>query len=155
MNFNASYTASQAEFIKSQLHPLVYIVIHPAGHYIRLNVLDMPDPDDASTWVFQILSTWPIRSVEDYDNEGERVRRLKEHVRRQGWAEPYRSAIEWIGDDTVVGRDWLKIWKPVRWENRGGRVTLCGDAAHAMTFRKSHFPTVPQCSYWFALKYCF
>ncbi|KAF2706175.1 FAD/NAD(P)-binding domain-containing protein [Pleomassaria siparia CBS 279.74] len=136
MNFNVSYTAEQALFIKKHLHPLVDIAIHPAGHYIRLNVLDMPDTQDASTWTFQILSTWPLKNVEDYDNEGNRLNRLKKHVERDGWAEPYKSAIAWIPEDTPVGRDLLKIWKPVKWDNHGGRVTLCGDAAHAMTFHR-------------------
>lgn len=36
MNFNASYTAEQAQFIKDRLHPLVDIAIHPAGHYSTL-----------------------------------------------------------------------------------------------------------------------
>lgn len=138
MNFNASYTAEQALFIKERLHPLVDIAIHPAGHYIRANVLDMPDQQDPSSWTFQILSTWPLKVVEDHDNEADRLQRLKAHVRRDGWAEPYKSAIEWIPQDTEVLRDQLKIWKTVPWDNQGGRVTLCGDAAHAMTFRTSH-----------------
>lgn len=137
MNFNASYTAEQARFIKDRLHPLVDIAIHPAGHYIRANILDMPDREDPTKWTFQILSTWPLKNVEDHDNEVGRLRRLKEHVRKAGWAEPYKSAIEWIPEDTEVLRDQLKIWKTVPWDNQGGRVTLCGDAAHAMTFRKS------------------
>jgi hypothetical protein len=136
MNFNASYTAEQARFIKDRLHPLVDIAIHPAGHYIRANVLDMPDQEDPTKWTFQILSTWPLKSVEDHDNEVDRLKRLKEHVKKAGWAEPYKSAIEWIPEDTEVLRDQLKIWKTVPWDNEGGRVTLCGDAAHAMTFRK-------------------
>ncbi|KAF3008593.1 hypothetical protein E8E13_007637 [Curvularia kusanoi] len=136
MNFNASYTASQALFIKNNLHPLVDIAIHPAGHYIRANVLDMPDAEDPSTWTFQILSTWPLKNVEDYDNEGDRLKRLKEHVKRDGWAEPYKSAIEWIPEGTPVLKDHLKIWKTREWDNRDGRVTLCGDAAHAMTFHR-------------------
>ncbi|KAF2801040.1 FAD/NAD(P)-binding domain-containing protein [Melanomma pulvis-pyrius CBS 109.77] len=136
MNFNASYTAEQALFIKERLHPLVDIAIHPAGHYIRTNVLDMPNPNDASTWTFQILSTWAFKSVEDYDNETDRLKRLKAHAKRDGWAEPYKSAIEWIPDDTLVLKDQLKIWKPVKWDNQGGRVTLCGDAAHSMTFHR-------------------
>ncbi|KAI4606446.1 hypothetical protein J4E80_010198 [Alternaria sp. BMP 0032] len=136
MNFNASYTASQALFIKEHLHPLVDIAIHPAGHYIRANVLDMPDEKDASTWTFQILSTWPLKYVEDHDNEDGRLERLKAHVKRDGWAEPYKSAIEWIPEDTPVLRDQLKIWKTVPWDNQDGRVTLCGDAAHAMTFHR-------------------
>lgn len=141
MNFNASYTAEQARFIKDQLHPLVDIAIHPAGHYIRANILDMPDKDDPTKWTFQILSTWPLKVVEDHDNEIDRLRRLKEHVRKAGWAEPYKSAIECIPEDTEVLRDQLKIWKTVPWDNRGGRVTLCGDAAHAMTFRMSSLPS--------------
>lgn len=136
MNLHASYTPEQALHIKQQLHPLVDIAIHPAGHYIRTNVLDMPDEKDPSTWTFQILSTWALTNVEDYDNEGNRVKRLKALVEKLGWAEPYRSVIEWIPEGTEVLRDQLKIWKPVRWDNHRGRVTLCGDAAHAMTFRE-------------------
>jgi hypothetical protein len=139
MNFNASYTAEQARFIKDRLHPLVDIAIHPARHYIRVNVLDMPDQEDATKWTFQILSTWPLKYVEDHDNEVDRLKRLKEHVKKARWAEPYKSAIEWIPEDTEVLRDQLKIWKTVPWDNQGGRVTLCGDAAHAMTFRKNLF----------------
>jgi 2-polyprenyl-6-methoxyphenol hydroxylase-like FAD-dependent oxidoreductase len=139
MNFNASYTAEQAQYIKSNLHPLVDIAIHPGGHYIRANILDMPDQEDPTKWTFQILSTWPLKAVEDHDNEVDRLKRLKEHVRKAEWAEPYKSAIEWIPEDTEVLRDQLKIWKTVPWDNQGGRVTLCGDAAHAMTFRKSSY----------------
>ena len=68
---------------------------------------------------------------------------MKEHVRRQGWAEPYKSAIEWVPEHTPVLKDQLKIWKTIPWGSRGGRVTLAGDAAHAMTFRmyrRSAFP---------------
>ncbi|ORX94217.1 hypothetical protein BCR34DRAFT_608346 [Clohesyomyces aquaticus] len=136
MNFNASYTAEQALYIKKNLHPLVDIAIHPAGHYIRTNVLDMPVKDDPSTWTFQILSTWAPKTVEDYDNETDRLQRLKALVKKNGWAEPYKSAIEWIPEDTFILRDQLKIWKPVKWDNYKGRVTLCGDAAHAMTFHR-------------------
>ncbi|OSS53927.1 hypothetical protein B5807_01314 [Epicoccum nigrum] len=136
MNFNASYTAEQAIFIKERLHPLVDIAIHPAGHYIRANVLDIPNVDDPTTWTFQILSTWPLKDVEDYDNEVDRLKRLKAHVKRDGWAEPYKSAIEWIPDDTPVLKDRLNIWKTQPWDNQEGRVTLCGDAAHAMTFHR-------------------
>ncbi|KAF2853219.1 FAD/NAD(P)-binding domain-containing protein [Plenodomus tracheiphilus IPT5] len=135
MNFNVTYTAEQALFIKNRIHPLIDIAYHPSGHYMRLNVLDMPDADEPSTWSFQILSTWPLKTVVDYDNEGDRVGRLKQHVKKERWAEPYNSAVEWVGDETEVVRDQLKIWKTVGWEGEG-KVTLCGDAAHAMTFHR-------------------
>jgi 2-polyprenyl-6-methoxyphenol hydroxylase-like FAD-dependent oxidoreductase len=97
----------------------------------------MPDANDPTTWTFLIMSTWPLKTVEDYDNDDDdgRLKRLKAHVKRDGWAEPYKSAIEWIPDDTPVLKDRLNIWKTQSWNNQGGRVTLCGDAAHAMTFR--------------------
>lgn len=139
INFNVSYPADQARWIKERLHPLVDIAIHPLGHYIRLNVLDMDKKEDASTWTFQILSTWAVKRVEDWDNEdknGSRLKRLKDHIRAQKWAEPYASAIEWIPEETRIGRDQLKIWKTVAWDNRNARVTLVGDAAHAMTFHR-------------------
>lgn len=145
MNFNASYNKEQALFIKERLHPLVDIAIHPAGHYIRANVLDMPNVDDPTSWTFQILSTWPLKNAEDYDNETDRLKRLKAHVARDGWAEPYKSAIEWIPEDTPVLKDRLNIWKTQSWNNQDGRVTLCGDAAHAMTFRKSHHSNKGRC----------
>lgn len=147
MNFNTSYTSEQALYIREHLHPLVDIAIHPAGHYIRTNILDIPDENDPSTWTFQFLSTWPLKNVADYDNESDRVKRLKAHVERDGWAEPYKSAIEWIPDDTRIRKDELKIWKTVKWDNQGGRVTLCGDAAHAMTFRKPRNSLYPMKSY--------
>ncbi|OCK81540.1 FAD/NAD(P)-binding domain-containing protein [Lepidopterella palustris CBS 459.81] len=136
MNFVASYTAEQALFIKAGIHPLVDIAIHPSGHYIRLNVLDMPDLDKPESWTFQILSTWPIKNVEDYDNDADRLKRLKAHVERDGWAEPYKTAIECIPEDTEILKDQLKIWKPSPWDNHGGRATLAGDAAHTMTFHR-------------------
>jgi 2-polyprenyl-6-methoxyphenol hydroxylase-like FAD-dependent oxidoreductase len=49
MNFNASYPAEIATWIKERLLPLVDITIHPCGHYIRTNVLDIPDEKELST----------------------------------------------------------------------------------------------------------
>ncbi|KAJ5957275.1 FAD/NAD(P)-binding domain-containing protein [Penicillium viridicatum] len=135
MNFNVSYTDEQAKYIKGKIHPLIDVALHPAGRYLRTNVLDVPDNNDGSTWTYQILTTWPIRNIEDYENpESTRLQRLKEHIRKEDWAEPYKSAIEWIPDDTHIPRDFLKTWSPVKWNNHDGRITIGGDAAHAMTF---------------------
>ena len=59
------------------------------------------------------------------------------------WAEPRRSAMKWLSGETVVPKDRMAIWKPVRWEKMKGRVTLAGDAAHAMTFRTAFCSIVP------------
>jgi len=56
--------------------------------------------------------------------------------------EPFRSAVAWIPDDTVVTYDTMAYWVSIPWDNHDGRVTLAGDAAHPMTPRKILlFPT--------------
>jgi 2-polyprenyl-6-methoxyphenol hydroxylase-like FAD-dependent oxidoreductase len=56
------------------------------------------------------------------------------------FCDPYRSAYEWLPEDQTVWWAPLTHWDPSetahRWNNRGGRVTLAGDAAHPMTFRE-------------------
>lgn len=48
------------------------------------------------------------------------------------FCEPYRSAAEWIPPDSRCNVDQLKYWAPKPWPNSHGRVTLAGDAAHAV-----------------------
>lgn len=53
--------------------------------------------------------------------------------RAKEWCEPWRSALSWLGEGTVVNADRISLWKGITcWGNHGGRVTLAGDAAHAM-----------------------
>ena len=51
------------------------------------------------------------------------------------WAEPFHDLVERIPEDTEVKAITLEDWVPKRggWDNLGGRVTMVGDAAHAMT----------------------
>lgn len=65
----------------------------------------------------------------------------KRRAAEEGWAEPLRSAYDWVGDDVkTVYYGQLSNWDPSlpehKWDNRGGLVTLAGDAAHPMTYRK-------------------
>lgn len=46
--------------------------------------------------------------------------------------EPFRSAAEWIPEGSLCNVDQLKYWAPEPWDDRGGRVTLAGDAAHSI-----------------------
>ncbi len=45
----------------------------------------------------------------------------------------WKSSIKWIPDDTKVSKNSLGYWAPKPWDNRDGRTTLIGDAAHPMT----------------------
>ncbi len=54
----------------------------------------------------------------------------------KGWAEPFREMVQAMPEDgTEVKALTLEDWVPRRgvWGNEGGRATLVGDAAHAMT----------------------
>ena len=57
------------------------------------------------------------------------------------WAEPFREMIQALPDDADVKTLKLEDWVPKQgmWDNKGGKATLVGDAAHAMTMCK--FPS--------------
>ena len=67
-------------------------------------------------------------------DDAARLKQVKEKAKVL--PEPFRSANLWIPDDTHITYDQLAYWIPIPWDNRDGRATLCGDAAHPMTPRK-------------------
>jgi 2-polyprenyl-6-methoxyphenol hydroxylase-like FAD-dependent oxidoreductase len=136
-NFNVQYTAEQALFIRSGMCPFTDYGIHPKGLFFLMAVQNVPDPSDPSTWYFQLLTSWrtSLRDLSDEENDSEgRLKVLKELT--ADLAEPRRSAIAWVPEGTHVPRDRLAYWSPVPWDHHGGRVTLAGDAAHAMTYHR-------------------
>ena len=125
------------------MHPIVDVGIHPKSMYIGIFVLDKPDLDKPETWIFYILATWPRRD-EDYTGDQNMVDELKK--RMDGWGDPFKSAVEWIQEGVKAKALPFKIWAPTSsWDNRGGRVTLSGDAAHSMTFRKFFKQATARC----------
>jgi len=63
------------------------------------------------------------------------LKALKEKA--QTFCEPFKSANLWIPEGTKLFANFLGYWLPIPWDNRNGRITLVGNAAHPMTFRKS------------------
>lgn len=54
--------------------------------------------------------------------------------RSEEWAEPWKSVGRAIDPSTKIPLDQGTYWeKMAKWDNRAGRMTLCGDAAHPMT----------------------
>lgn len=50
----------------------------------------------------------------------------------KNFCEPYRSAAEWIPQGSQCDINQLKYWVPEPWNSTDGRITLAGDAAHAV-----------------------
>lgn len=127
------------------MHPIVDVAPHPKSMYVGIFVLDKPDLQKPETWVFYILATWP-KQDSDYIEGKNMVDELRN--RMDDWADPYKSAVEWIPEGTQAKAVQLRIWGPPEtgWDNRNGRVTLSGDAAHSMTFRKYHHLNTPHVS---------
>lgn len=135
MNFPFTLPADRAVWLDKEMNPNVDAATHPKGMYIGLFLLDKPEMEKPETWIFYVLTTWDLKDKDDFDNpDHNRLQRLKDRI--EGWADPYKSVIEWLPDDTPVGKDQLRIWHPKPWDNRKGRVTLAGDAGHSMTFHR-------------------
>jgi 2-polyprenyl-6-methoxyphenol hydroxylase-like FAD-dependent oxidoreductase len=135
LNFPFRYTREQALKMDKMMHPIVDVAPHPKSMYLGIFLLDKPDLQKPETWVFYILATWG-KQDSDYAEGRNMVDELRQ--RMDDWADPYKSAVEWIPEDTRAKAVPLKIWGPPEtgWDNRDGRITLSGDAAHSMTFRK-------------------
>ncbi|KIW03413.1 uncharacterized protein PV09_05188 [Verruconis gallopava] len=139
MNFPFSVKTDQARWLESVMNPNVDVATHPKSMYIGLFLLDKPDLERPETWIFYLLVTWPTEEGDTDDDitakgSKRRLQRLKGKM--DGWADPYKSAVEWLPDDVTIKPDQLRIWHPKSWNSHGGRVTLSGDAAHSMTFHR-------------------
>ncbi|KAK6384783.1 hypothetical protein LTS17_002346 [Exophiala oligosperma] len=136
LNFPFKFTAERALKMDKMMHPIVDVGVHPKSMYIGIFLLDKPDLDRPETWIFYILATWPKQqtSEDEYKDQN-----MADELRKRadGWADPFKSAVEWMPDDVKAKAVQLKIWSPISdWDNRDGRVTLAGDAAHSMTFHR-------------------
>ncbi|KAG0125920.1 hypothetical protein HOY82DRAFT_587403 [Tuber indicum] len=129
-------TASQVAPLRA-LDPLLLQGLHPETEdFFWFSILDTPatNADGGDYYTTQILMSWhlndPVRDEVSPDNTG-RLENMKRRASR--FAEPFRSFILGIPSDTEAVEIKLRDWPCLGWDNLGGRVTLVGDAAHAMT----------------------
>ncbi len=54
--------------------------------------------------------------------------------------EPFRSVFLSLPEEATIYCNRLAQWPTVAWNNHNGSITLAGDAAHPMTYRKFLFP---------------
>lgn len=120
-------TAEQASFVRA-IHP-VWCLAHGKGFLFLMCIQEVPDPKRSETWRFQLIVGWP-----GVPNKHATKAEIHKEVKARGalLAEPFKSAILWIPDDVDIAYQDISIWAPERWDTRGGRVTLAGDAAHSI-----------------------
>jgi 2-polyprenyl-6-methoxyphenol hydroxylase-like FAD-dependent oxidoreductase len=90
------------------------------------------DPEDKSSWTTFWVKVSPgsLASLPVASQGQEALDYLKETTR--GLAEHFQSQIDWTPDGSTCYIDEMKYWVSEPFDNRGGRVTLAGDAAHPM-----------------------
>lgn len=128
MNFSFSLPAEMAQWLDESLGPTVEVAAHPRNMYMGISLLDKPDTTKPETWLFYILAAWELDDSTDGENSGSRISKLRS--RMYDWADPFKTVVERLPDDTLIRQDQLRIWHTKPWNNHQGRVTLVGDAAH-------------------------
>ncbi|KAL8720319.1 MAG: hypothetical protein Q9225_002806 [Loekoesia sp. 1 TL-2023] len=132
----------KALFLRSDPHhPLFQCAPNPAGTFAWLGLHDAPDPSNPETWVFfhYISFPEPREQISKRKSTADHIAHQKQLAKE--YADPFKSAFEWLADDSITA--WygkLQHWDPGEpnheWDNKEGRVTLAGDAAHPMTFQR-------------------
>jgi hypothetical protein len=92
----------------------------------------VPSESDPANWRFQIVTSW-LGKLDDSLDDRARLAQVKEKA--SVLAEPFRSAVQWMPNDTKITYNNIAYWVPIPWDNHEGRATLAGDAAHPMTPR--------------------
>ncbi|PCG97054.1 Monooxygenase, FAD-binding [Penicillium occitanis (nom. inval.)] len=133
MNFSFSLAAESAEWLDKRLGPTIEVAAHPRNMYMGLSLLDKPDAKPDS-WLFYILAAWKPSDSTDGQGSASLLSDLRK--RMYDWADPFKTVVEKLPDDIFIRQDQLRIWHTKAWDNRQGRVTLVGDAAHSMTFHR-------------------
>jgi len=97
--------------------------------HVSFTVYNVPVEDDPTTWEFFLAHSKIGEPLQGLD-QATILANMKKDCEKM--AEPFRTAILEISDDTRIFSDKLYYWIPVPWDNHDGRITLAGDAAHPM-----------------------
>jgi 2-polyprenyl-6-methoxyphenol hydroxylase-like FAD-dependent oxidoreductase len=124
------------------MDPLLFQGCHPpTGAFFWFSMLETPHVNGTARsgqerYRAQICMSWPVRAPEDEVPATDQARLQNMQRRAAGFVPFLQRAVNKIPDGTPVTEIKLADWECLDWENSGGRVTLAGDAAHAMTMCK-------------------
>ncbi|KAJ6028913.1 uncharacterized protein N7446_011747 [Penicillium canescens] len=121
------------------MDPLLFQGCHPTtGAFFWFSMLETPQVNgtagtNAERYRAQICMSWPEKGPDDKVASTDEARLINMKNRAQGFVSFLQKAVDRIPAGTHVTEIKLADWECLPWDNRGGRVTLAGDAAHAMT----------------------
>lgn len=123
------------------LDPLLFQGTHPdTNNFMWYSMLDTPEVNgssgDSAYYSAQLCMSWSIKCADDEvpSSNLERVKRMKSMA--SVFEDRLKTVIQRIPDETEILEVKLSDWPCLEWPNFGGKVTLIGDAAHAMTMCK-------------------
>ncbi|CAI7660321.1 unnamed protein product [Penicillium bialowiezense] len=121
------------------MDPLLFQGCDPrTGAFFWFSMLETPQVNgtantNAERYRAQICMSWPEKGNADKVSTTDDGRLTNMKQRARGFAPFLQQAVDRIPDGTPVTEIKLADWECLDWNNHGGRVTLAGDAAHAMT----------------------
>ncbi|RFU28732.1 hypothetical protein B7463_g7610, partial [Scytalidium lignicola] len=127
-NVNVCYgDAEKARHVR-KLHFMNSVALQPEKNMsIWTSIQDVPDPNRPETWQFQIMPTW-LSDAKHPPSGPAGLAELKSKA--ASLAEPWKSSLLWIPDDTPISCNSVSYWPTIPWDSQGGRITLAGDSAH-------------------------
>ena len=90
-------------------------------------------PDDRTQWTTFWIKIWR-KSVAPLPEGLRAGQAALDHLKATTTtlAAPFQSFVDWSPEGSECYIDEMKTWVPRAFDNRGGRITLAGDAAHPM-----------------------
>ena len=124
------------------LDPLLFQGCHPdTGTFLWFSTLDTPEVNGSKGfeeyYSAQLNISWPVRSQEDEVPASNDGKLAKMKALSAVFDTRLKTAVQSIPEGTDILEINLADWPCLEWPNLDGKVTLVGDAAHAMTMCKS------------------
>ncbi|EJP64884.1 monooxygenase-like protein [Beauveria bassiana ARSEF 2860] len=123
-----------------RIDPLLFQGCHPStGNYLWISLLDSPEINGTlgtgrEAYKFQVIQSWLAKTPADEVPASDADRVAVMQRRAAEFHPTLRKVVQKLTpDDAEVAEILLQDWPCQQWDNRGGRVSLAGDAAHAMT----------------------
>ncbi|KAH7323464.1 FAD-binding domain-containing protein [Rhexocercosporidium sp. MPI-PUGE-AT-0058] len=137
MGVTVRLTPEEVEPLRS-IDPLLFQGSHrETGTFLWYSTLSTPEVNGSSSgeayYEGQLNISWIVRSEDDEVPTGNQERIMKMKSMAKVFEARLRKVVEDIPDDSAVLEIKLQDWPTVKWPNFDGKLTLVGDAAHAMT----------------------